>query len=76
VKLEKIGHLVTTDLFVQLKKISMETFRFSREVYGEDGRFTLQSISQDDLRGASMAGRLIMQRYVASDGNTFEGVGV
>ena len=28
------------------------------------------------LRDASRAGRLIMQRYVASDGNTFEGDGV
>jgi hypothetical protein len=35
-----------------------------------------KAFSQNDLRGASRVGRQIMQRYVASDGNTFEGDGV
>jgi len=34
------------------------------------------AFSQNDWSGASRAGRLITQRYVTSDGNTFEGDGV
>jgi len=33
-----------------------------------------EAFSQNDVRGTSRAGRLIMQRCVASDGNTFERV--
>jgi len=54
----------------------METFGLSRKVYGEDTDLLYKAFSQNDLRGASRAGRRIMQRYVASDGTTFEGESV
>lgn len=89
-KLEKIGHLVTTDFFVKLKevwqlmtdmfvklqKISMKTFGFHARLMEKTADLLYKAFSQNDVRGASRPGRLIMQRYVASDGNTFEGVGV